>query len=176
MEIEQHGLTRFNPKTAPDLLKRDGVRVWWLFVSYSHKDEPYLKEFETHVTPLRRKGEIASWHDRKILPSIPWAEQIDENLKKADIILLFVSPDYIASDSCEAEMNHSLERHKAGEAHVIPVILRDCDWQSTPLGKLQALPKDGKPIKQWRDRDSAWKDVVRGIHHVILNCSKPETR
>ncbi|HEX9000398.1 MAG TPA: hypothetical protein VGB07_10905, partial [Blastocatellia bacterium] len=74
------------------------------------------------------------------------------------------------SDYChDKEMSRAIERHNAKEAVVIPIILSACDWQGTPFSKLQALPKDAKPIKSWNDRDEAWLDVVRGLRKVIEN-------
>lgn len=60
-------------------------------------------------------------------------------------------------------MTRALERQKKGEARVIPVILRPCDWHDLPFGKLQSVPKDGKPIKTWPNIDEAFLDVVKAI-------------
>ena len=65
------------------------------------------------------------------------------------------------------EMKRAIERHEQGEATVIPIILRWVSWQRTPLGELQALPKDGKPVKSWQDEDEAFYNVVEGIHKVV---------
>ena len=66
----------------------------------------------------------------------------------AQIILLLISSDFIASDYCYSiEMQRALERHEKGEARVIPIILRSIDWKNSPFGKLQALPKDGTAVK-----------------------------
>jgi internalin A len=139
-----------------------------LFYSYSHKDENLRDELETHLKLLQRQGAISDWHDRRILAGGEWDKKIDENLEKADIILLLISADFIASDYCyDVEMKRAMERHENKEAVVIPVILRDCDWHSAPFGKLQALPKDGKAVKLWSDRDSAWNNVAQGIRKVI---------
>ena len=144
-----------------------------LFYSYSHKDENFRDELEIHLKLLQRQGVISNWHDRRILPGDEWDKKIDENLEKADIILLLVSADFIASDYCyDVEMKRAMERHENKEAVVIPVILRECDWHSSPFGKLQALPKDGKAVKLWPDRDSAWKDVAQGIRKVIEELRK----
>src|SRR4051794_9265877 len=59
------------------------------------------------------------------------------------------------------------QRHEAGTARVIPVILRSVDWHTAPFGKLQALPKDGKPVASWKDRDEAFTDVARGIREAV---------
>jgi internalin A len=140
------------------------ARPMQLFFSYSHKDEELRNELETHLKLLQRTGKIATWHDRKIEPSDDWKRRIDDNLERADIILLLVSSDFIASDYCyELEMKRALERHEAGEARVVPVIVRDVDWKGAKFASLQALPTDGKAVKLWPDRDSAWRSVSEGI-------------
>jgi len=96
-----------------------------LFYSYSHKDEALKDQLVSHLSNLRRQGIIREWHDRKIGLGTEWAKEIDEHLNSADVILLLVSADFIASEYChEIEMKRAMERHESGEARVIPVILR----------------------------------------------------
>lgn len=141
-----------------------------VFISYAHRDEDFRLELNDHLSNLQRQGLIAGWHDRQIVPGQEWADQIDQALNEAQIILLLVSARFLASDYChDKEMSRAIERHNAKEAVVIPIILSACDWQGTPFSKLQALPKDAKPIKSWNDRDEAWLDVVRGLRKVIEN-------
>jgi TIR domain len=126
-----------------------------LFYSYSHRDEVLRGELEAHLSFLRRSKLIAEWHDRMIGAGEEWKGQIDRQLAEADIILLLVSADFIASDYCWGEeMTKALARHQLGEARVIPVILRSCRWQKTPLGSLQAVPRDGKPVRMAEPRCS----------------------
>ena len=139
-----------------------------LFYSYAHKDEHLRNELETHLKLMQREGLIDMWHDRRIIAGEEWKDKIDENLERADIILLLVSADFIASNYCwDIEMTRSLERHDAGEARVIPVILRDVNWHSAPFARLQALPKDGRAVTRWPDRDDAWRNVSEGIERAI---------
>lgn len=139
-----------------------------VFISYAHRDEDFRLELNDHLSNLQRQGLIAGWHDRQIVPGQEWADQIDQALNEAQIILLLVSARFLASDYChDKEMGRAIERHNAKEAVVIPIILSACDWQGTPFSKLQALPKDAKHIKSWPDRDEAWLDVVRGLRKVI---------
>jgi internalin A len=150
----------------PELERRTrGVRV---FISYSHQDEALRAELETHLKLLQRQGTISVWHDRKITAGVEWAGQIDRNLEAAEMILLLVSADFIGSDYCyDKEMKRALERHEAGSARTIPIILRDVDWHSAPFGKLQPLPKEGRPVTLWENKDSAWKDVALGIRKAV---------
>ena len=97
-----------------------------------------------------------------------WADQISEHLESARIILLLVSSSFLASDYCYGkEMGRALEKHEAGEATVIPVIVRPCDWHGAPFGKLQSLPRDGKAVTSWANKDEAWTDVAKGIRRAV---------
>lgn len=135
-----------------------------IFYSYCHADEALRNELEKHLSQLRREGIIKGWHDRQIPAGKEWDGQINQHLDSADIILLLISSDFLASDYCnDIEVKRAMERHEAVEALVIPIILRSCDWNRAPFGKLQALPKDALPIKKWPDQDDAFLDVARGI-------------
>lgn len=138
------------------------------FFSYSHKDESLRDQLEVQFAMLQRVGIIEAWHDRRLTAGVPIDDSISARLEEADIILLLVSPDFLASDYCyDREMARALERHGEGTARVIPVILRPCDWHAAPFGKLLAVPRDGKPITRWPDADEAFLDVVNGIKAAI---------
>lgn len=138
-----------------------------VFICYAHADEAHRNALEAHLALLKRRGVVDVWHDRLILAGAAWEGAIDENLSDAQIVLLLISADFIASNYCwEKEMAHALARHERGEATVIPIIVRACDWHNAPFAELQALPRDGKPITQWADVDTAWTDVVRGIRRA----------
>jgi hypothetical protein len=102
-------------------------------------------ELEKHLSVMRRSGFITDWHDRRIVPGEEWEAEIAGRIETADIIVLLVSSDFMASDYCyEKEMARALERHRAGDAVVVPVLLRPVDWKQSPLSALQALPKDAR--------------------------------
>jgi hypothetical protein len=139
-----------------------------LFFSYSHKDEELRNNLETHLAMLVREGAIETWHDRAIPVGDEIDKSVDENLERAEVILLLVSADFLASPYCyEKEMQRAMQRHEEGSARVIPVILRPCDWKTAPFGKLLAAPTDAKPITTWTDRDTAFLDVVRHIRAAL---------
>lgn len=146
-----------------------------LFISYSHKDEDLRDELSSHLSTLKRNGVIHEWHDRRIPAGAEWAQEIDEHLDEAQVVLLLISANFLASDYCYVkEGQHALERHNRGEAVVIPVILRACDWEDAHFEKLQALPKDGKPPKSWPDPDEAYTDIARGIRRLIEEMRAPQ--
>lgn len=141
-----------------------------LFCSYAHQDEELRKELEQHLSGLMRQGYITAWHDRLILPGKNWEKEIDEHLNTAHIILFLISASFIASDYCYGiEMKRAMERYEAGEAQVIPILLRPTYWQVIPaLSALQALPSGGISVAEWGSRDKAFVDVVKGIRQVIM--------
>jgi hypothetical protein len=139
-----------------------------VFFSFSHKDESLRDKLANHLKIFERRGIISGWHDRQITAGSEWAGQLDEHLNTAQVILLLISDDFLASDYCyDIEMQRALERHDNGEARVIPIILRPCDWQDAPFGKLQALPKDLLPVTRWPDLDEAFLNIVEGIKAAI---------
>ena len=124
-----------------------------VFVWYSHNDEEYLDQLRKHLAGLERSGVVSVWYDRQVEAGAEWEAEILGKLRAADVILLLISPDFMASDYCyDIEMEQALKRHEDGKACVIPVILRDVLWQDIPFGKLQAVPKDGRPTTRARPR------------------------
>jgi TIR domain/Mechanosensitive ion channel, beta-domain len=139
-----------------------------VFVSYSHADEGLRNELGKHLSVLERQGIITTWHDRMIGAGTEWEGSIDRHLDHSRVILLLISSDFIHSRYCyDVEMTRALERHDNRQALVIPIILRAVSLKGTPFAKLQALPKDGKPIATWQDRDLAFVDVTDGLRNAI---------
>jgi len=135
-----------------------------VFFSYSHADEALRDQLEKQLAILKRQGVIDTWHDRRIGAGQDIDNAIDEHINRDEIILLLVSADFLASDYCyNEEMTRAMERNSLGEAIVIPVILRACDWQNAPFGRLNATPPDGKPVTQWVDIDEAFLQVVKAV-------------
>lgn len=149
----------------PDVLPTSSIEI---FFSYSHRDEELRKELENHLSLLWRQGVAKKWHDRRIGPGTEWAGQINSHLNSAQIILLLVSSDFLASQYCyDIEMRRALERHRNGEAYVIPIILRPVEWTGAPFSDLQCLPIDGKPVVLWPDRDQALAEVAKAITSLV---------
>lgn len=143
-----------------------------IFFSYSHKDQDLRDQLETHLTLLRNQGFVSTWHDRKIIAGTEWAREIDAHLNTAHIILLLISADFLASTYCyDIEVKRAMERHSVGEARVIPIILRYCEWHPALFGKLQALPTDGKPVdsQNWHNKDEAFYNIAQGIRKTVEN-------
>jgi hypothetical protein len=148
-----------------------------LFFSYARRDGLLRDELAKHLRLLERENKIETWHDRDIDAGDEWKTVIDEHLETADIILLLVSPDFLSSEYIyEKEMKRAMERHEAGDARVIPVIVRPVESLGEQLSKLQALPKDAKPITTWANQDEAFANVAIEIRKIVSTPNPQKTR
>lgn len=146
-----------------------------VFLSYSHKDEHYREELEVHLAMLKREGTIDVWHDRRILAGAEINSSIDVELENADVVLLLVSPDFLASAYCfDIEVQRAMQLRAQGKCEVIPVILRPCDWQTAnaPFSTLLAVPRDGVPLSKWPDKDDAYLNVVQQLRKTLQSLTK----
>jgi len=139
-----------------------------IFCCYAREDQPLLLRLRAHLTFLERRGSLHIWHDMDISPGTEWKEEINKRLNTAHIILLLISSDFMTSEYCTShEMKRAMERHEAGEARVIPILLRPSIWQEAPFAKLQVLPNNAKAVTEWRNRDKAWSTIAQGIEQVV---------
>lgn len=139
-----------------------------IFISYAHEDEPLRQHLEKHLSTLKNQGIINVWHNRQIKAGEERNQIIDARLNAARIILLLISPDFMASTYCYGkEMEYAMKRHERKEACVIPIILRPIHWQSSPIGKLQVLPTEITSLTSGHNLDEAFFNVAEGIRQVI---------
>jgi hypothetical protein len=135
-----------------------------VFVSYSHADKGLKDSLVKHLRPLEQESLIELWADHQISAGDDWDREIAKKLSEADMVLILVSIDFINSKYChDVELGKALEREARGDAKVIPVVLRSCLWARSPLGRLKALPTDGKAVTTWNNIDEALTIVASGI-------------
>lgn len=142
-----------------------------LYYSYEDGDASLREELERQLAPLMRPGLISGWHRGQLVPGQDHEVESSRQLAGSELILLFISPGYLASERCRAELTAALTRHTAGEATAVPVIVRACLWQETPLRTLQPLPRGGKPVTSWPRRDPVWSEVASEIRSLLTRDS-----
>lgn len=148
-----------------------------LYFSYAANDAILQDQLANHLNLLERQTIITSWSNRQILPGDEPAQVINDHLNSADIILLLISADSLADHTCyDIEINRAMERHQAGEARVIPILLRPVDWTGAPFSQLPVLPQNQQPITTWHDRDAAFEEIAAGIRAVANELRKVKTR
>lgn len=133
-----------------------------LFYAYATADARHQQDFEKQLRALRQRGAITGWDSRSV--GATWRGEASPLAKKADVVLLLMSSDLISSGYLNSEdVGAALARHRAGEARLIPVLLRPCNMKSTPVMGLPVLPRDGKPVTRWASADVAFQSIVAGI-------------
>ena len=148
-----------------------------IFIAYSRLDIEFLNELKTFLSPLIRNKSIATWYDGEIIPGEVWEDKIKQALHTAEIFLLLVSANSLASDYFyDKEVRNALERHQKGESVVVPVILKPCGWKETPLATLQALPQNGKSVTTWGNKDEAYQSIYDGLKDVIKKRQDKKSR
>lgn len=153
-----------------------------LFISYSHRDERMRRNLELYLEVLKIQGLVSeAWHDRMIQPGMDWDADIARNLEEADVVLLLVSTPFLASGYIqEKELRPALDRHLAGKARVIPIVLERCDWVNTfaasrPLSELsepkrrvpQGIPRDSRTIRSYSPQTDGWHVVQVELAKVL---------
>jgi len=139
-----------------------------LVVSYAHEDEDFVTDLRAHLAVLRRSNDIKWWYDREILAGADIDSEIDSQFEAADVVLFVVSAYFLNSDYCYGvEVQKAMQRHARSEAVVIPIIARPCQWDETPFSRLMALPRDGKPIESFTNRNDAYKDIADSLRRII---------
>lgn len=138
------------------------------FISYSHVDEVTLNLFHKHLAQLKRENVINDWTDKNIMPGGKLDQTISYALERSKLFIAMLSPDYIASQYCyEKEFAKALEMQAQGLITIVPVILEPCDWLSTPFKDFKALPKDGKAVNTWENKNNAFLDVIQNLRRLI---------
>jgi elongation factor Tu len=141
-----------------------------VFYSYAHEDLVHVNNLNSHLALLKHEKLITVWSDLALQAGEEWKKKIAQSLEAADLILLMVSASFIASDFCYGvELQRAMQRHNEGNARVIPVIVRPCDWETSQFASLQVLPPGSLPVTKWDDTDEAWTEVAKAIRHILTD-------
>src|ERR1700726_1102374 len=101
-----------------------------IFYCYAPQDVSLRDELNSHLSPLRNLRQITAWLDTDIQAGKDWALEIETHFTTANILLLLVSPDFLASNfHYNVQMQIAFERHKAGQAQIIPILVRPVFWE-----------------------------------------------
>lgn len=144
------------------------AKIVKIFYCYDLIDKVFLDDLEKCLKFLKRSGQVDTWGEHEIPSGAIREHEIKQQLKESNIVLLLVSPDFLASDHCLMIQQQAMELREANKSiSVIPIILRHATWEQDAIGKLQPLPKDGRPINEWEDRDKAFKHISEEIKKVV---------
>ena len=139
-----------------------------IFLSYAHEDVKYADELRKSLRVMERNGLLRMWHDRELTAGEAWDARIEQELNDADVIVLQLSRDFLASEYCvEKELAIGVQRKEKGEAELIAYVLQACAWEHVPdLKMFQILPPGARPINKWNSHEY-WVAVADGIRKAL---------
>ncbi|MCC6552766.1 MAG: tetratricopeptide repeat protein [Polyangiaceae bacterium] len=148
-----------------------------VFFSYAPRDEDLRPRLETHLDALKRQGVIRSYSGVQLGGGRERRETVAEGLREARIILLLVSSDFLHGEAWYTpEIRDAIARHEAGECRVIPVILRPCAWEKTPLARLAPLPGRARPVTSYLNQSEAFTEIAKGIRGAVREIDPVQSR
>lgn len=136
------------------------------YCSFGAADAALRDDLLTALASWKRARNVQIWHRDLLPPGAPLGT-VQEEIGRADVVLLLLSASHAAEEVATLEMDVALSRHMRGETWAVPILVRPFLWASTPIRELRVLPSDGRAVTLWPDRDSAWLDVARGIDGVV---------
>lgn len=146
------------------------VRV---FICYAREDDRSRIALRNHLTTLVRSNIIELFDDSAVQIGQEWDDTIKKKLAAAELIIFLVSADFEASLYInEVEVEAALQRHKAGKAYLLPVLVRSIDVNGSRLGPLQFWPRAAEqgllPIEEWAFKDRAFTQIIQEIRRWVL--------
>ncbi|MFT3765565.1 MAG: toll/interleukin-1 receptor domain-containing protein [Minicystis sp.] len=132
---------------------------------YAPQDEDLCQALEAHLSLLVRQEYITSYSSRKVGLGADVRAEIDRQMDRADLILLLVSADFLASDHLyDLELRSALRRRASHPNEVLGVLLRPCDWKHGELALLEMLPRD--PRSGEALALTSWPSIDEGLRRV----------
>jgi len=148
-----------------------------LFYAYAREDTAVRSSLHKHLVSLRLTHSIDEWFDGEIEPGTDWDSAIRKELEAADIILLLISAGFLDSPYASGvEMRRAFERQAEGRACVVPIFARPVHLRDHPLLKLQGLPRNGIPIRQWANEDLAYVSIAEELDELVRDLSGKQAR
>lgn len=151
-----------------------------VFVSYSHSNTVWLGRLRNHLSGLRRSNDIETWDDQEILPGEHWDQSIKNKLAEADVFILLLSSDFIASNYIwDVELKTAISKYQNESKLVIPVLIEPLDLgglpgvneEGTKIQDFEIIPKNKderlQAISLWQNEDEALAKVAERIRQAI---------
>lgn len=159
-----------NKTTITDGIKR--IKQKKLFVSYTHNDQNYLNRLLVHLKPLEKNNIIDIWVDKKIQPGKDWKIEIEKSLNAAEVAILLISADYLASDFIvDNELPPILEKVQLDGTTIIPLIIKPCRFlRDEKLNKFQAANDPKYPLSSLSEdqKEVIYDKVSEQVEKMVL--------
>jgi WD40 repeat protein len=131
---------------------------------YAQRDERFYRELQTHLSLWQREGHI-QWLETR--GGSHTEQVVHAHLRQADLILLLLSPSFLAQDLCYSAMKVALQEQVNRQIPVVPLLARTCNWKESAAGTLKALPDNERPIALWSHPEQAYENIREGLARLV---------
>jgi hypothetical protein len=131
-----------------------------VFISFAPSDQQFYQSLKNHLSFLMHPGIIHITQEAILAPDTQQETPPNTAFKEARLVIVLISAEFLAS-------HHAWKTILDPTVHLIPILLRRTKWLDSPLGRLQPLPMNGTPIKEWEDEDVALTDVAESIGTIV---------
>ncbi len=140
-----------------------------IYLAFAREDQAIKEKLEKQLSSLKHTHRITCWHRYLVPVGKEPRREIEEHLQCAGVILLLISPNFLASGEWyELEIAVAMQKSEADKARVVPIIIRPTyGWQEEPFGELQVLPRNVEhgDTRALHDRD--YKKIAEEIGDII---------
>ncbi len=140
------------------------------FIAYDPKDKRYLEELRAHLAYYERQGSLTIWDDSMILPGALREEEIRKAIQSAKVVILLLSSHFLNSDFMIKDLPPLLRAMENKEVTLLPVIVRRCMLEDTPLAPFQPV-NPGIPLATMKSsdkRDDIWIKVAQRVKRELI--------
>jgi len=140
-----------------------------IFISYSHADSQWLELLKTHLKALKKYYEnIEYWEDTKLRGGDKWREEITTAIDNANVAILLVSTEFLASDFITSdELPPILRKAEEEGTRILPLIVAPCEYEDSELGDFQAINSPDRTLADLGNDKAAIDRVYLDLNKEI---------
>lgn len=138
-----------------------------VFLVYAEEDKKQKNELLKYLKPLSRRKQIDALDTAILGAGTEMRKVLDQHFKEAKIVLLLLTPNFMASDDCYDLMQQAMDKHEDGVALVIPILMQTALIEDEEFLKLEPLPRNRKFVNTWEDESSAYTHIAKQIKYAV---------
>ena len=122
------------------------------------------------MKPLERRGLFDLWDDTRIKPGAIWRREIEQALAAAQVAILLISADFLASDFIDTkELPPLLAAAEATGCRILPIIVSPSLFADTELSQFQTVNSPDKPLIDMNHaaQEKVFLTVAQAIRNLL---------
>jgi WD40 repeat protein len=131
---------------------------------YSQEDESFYHQLKKSLNLWVRQGHVR-WLE--LCPGDETATTWQNHVKRADLILLLLSPDFFHDDLCYQTMHLALKERASRQVPVVPILVRAVNWQQSECRDLAVVPHNEQPVASWALQDEAYVSIAADLVRLV---------